>query len=751
MLNEITKFFYKKKGIAILVTLLWSLVCRGQSDSSGVRLLLDKARTYYDSEWNYTNKKKVDSALLYIRQALNVCAKNNFPKLLSACQSAMGEYLFRCNNNTYADESFSNAIITARNSHDSTLEAATWFDYAERTPPLDSFFAKKEFRHRCGVAIFAALKDKLNVIVGLQAIARDLLDQGKTVCAARELKALIPVQQSTNGYRMADTDLILAEIESKWGDYNNAIAQDMMALKYVFQRDDPFLESKIYWHLGQCYTELGQPEKSLDFYLKGSEVMKSIPNKNIHQQFYSYFLLRGVVRAMIALKTPEQARRYLLKSNRGLSPNSDFAKQYVSSALGDCFNAMGKYGLAEEQYLQSVSMAWHNGRPNDARDEYLQMAEMNVRSSQYRKAASYLGSFLSMGQPDIDAVKSLKIEQLWFKIDSAAGNFLLALKHFQQFKHINDSIFSERKSRQLEELEVQYQTSEEEKNILVLQNTEKLQRSELEKAYVNRIYILIGLLAILLILGFVYHAYRTKQRNNKVLESQKEEIKQQNISLQLVVDEKEYLLQEKGALLNEKERLFKEIHHRVKNNFQIVIALLYSQSAYLTDENAKYAMKQSQQRVYSIALIHQKLYQSENIDFVDMKEYVEELVTYMSDCLNIEGKNTVISSEVASEKMHLSKAIPAGLIINEAVTNAVKHGFFGNKEGLIFVRFGNDRGICRLSISDNGRGFPPEYDPYSAKSLGMTLLRGFSEQLDGKLVIGNSGGVSLVLTFKNEF
>jgi len=138
------------------------------------------------------------------------------------------------------------------------------------------------------------------------------------------------------------------------------------------------------------------------------------------------------------------------------------------------------------------------------------------------------------------------------------------------------------------------------------------------------------------------------------------------------------------------------------------------------------------------------------MDFIDMKGYVEELIGYMLDCLDMEGKHIVVSSDVDFRYLHLSKAIPVGLIINEAVTNSVKHGFTGRSDGRIAIRFTCEEALCELTISDNGRGFPAGYDPHTGRSLGMTLLQGFSEQLEGSLSISNSNGASLKVIFKNK-
>ena len=233
--------------------------------------------------------------------------------------------------------------------------------------------------------------------------------------------------------------------------------------------------------------------------------------------------------------------------------------------------------------------------------------------------------------------------------------------------------------------------------------------------------------------------YRIKKRNNLQLEAQQTIINNKNKVLNKLVDDKD-------GLLKEKEWLLKEIHHRVKNNLQIVISLLNSQSAYLNDAEALEALRGSQHRMQSISLIHQKLYQSENLAYIDMKEYICDLIEFLKQSFDIR-KNIEINTEVNLIELDVSQAVPLGLILNEAITNAIKYAFTGLDYGQIIINFfENETGLLTLTIQDNGKGLPQDFDIMNCGSLGMNLIRGLSKQLNGKLLIDSSNGLKLQVT-----
>jgi two-component sensor histidine kinase len=192
------------------------------------------------------------------------------------------------------------------------------------------------------------------------------------------------------------------------------------------------------------------------------------------------------------------------------------------------------------------------------------------------------------------------------------------------------------------------------------------------------------------------------------------------------------------------------VHHRVKNNLQVVMSLLNSQAACLQDDNALSAIRESQQRVYAISLIHQNLYKSDNIARIEMPAYVREVVEYLIDSFGA-GDHVRYQASIEPVGIDLTVAVPLGLIINEAVTNSLKYAFPGGRPGLIAVTLAEaDEQHFLLTVADNGIGLGEDFDFSGCRTLGMILMKGLSRQLRGTFKLESADGLTIRVLFSNS-
>jgi len=199
--------------------------------------------------------------------------------------------------------------------------------------------------------------------------------------------------------------------------------------------------------------------------------------------------------------------------------------------------------------------------------------------------------------------------------------------------------------------------------------------------------------------------------------------------------------------LEEKEVLIREIHHRVKNNMQIVSSLLRLQSQNIEDKKYKDMFIESQNRVYSMALIHEKLYQSESLAQINFKDYIDGIVTNIIEYHRIKS-NIRIDSNIENISMKIDYAVPVGLIINELLTNSFKYAFPDGRQGKIQISLKSDNNNIQLSISDDGIGIPKELDIRNTKSLGLYLVTALAEgQLHGKIILNRERGTEFQISF----
>ena len=200
------------------------------------------------------------------------------------------------------------------------------------------------------------------------------------------------------------------------------------------------------------------------------------------------------------------------------------------------------------------------------------------------------------------------------------------------------------------------------------------------------------------------------------------------------------------ASLKEKEVLLKEIHHRVKNNLQIIYSLLRLQSGYIKDKQALEIFKDSQNRVRAMALIHENLYQTKDLAKIEFSEYIRKLTNNLIRCYNI--NNIHINTNVEKLFLKIDTAIPCGLIINELISNAMKHAFKNGDKGEIYVEFITlQAGKYSLSVSDNGVGTKENISSLKKQSLGLELVWNLVEQLEGTIVYSSKLGTSFRITF----
>lgn len=201
------------------------------------------------------------------------------------------------------------------------------------------------------------------------------------------------------------------------------------------------------------------------------------------------------------------------------------------------------------------------------------------------------------------------------------------------------------------------------------------------------------------------------------------------------------------ASLKEKEILLKEIHHRVKNNLQIISSLLDLQSDHTQDRQALEMFKESRGRVRSMALIHERLYRSPDLARVNFAEYVQQLAQDLYSIYKVSDDDISLHVKVAVSPLPLDMAVHCGLLLNELLSNCLKHGFKDAQQGWIRVTL-HDEGLNNvLTVADNGIGFPPDFDFRHTTSFGLQLVTTLVEQLKGKIELGNSSGTVVIITF----
>jgi len=200
--------------------------------------------------------------------------------------------------------------------------------------------------------------------------------------------------------------------------------------------------------------------------------------------------------------------------------------------------------------------------------------------------------------------------------------------------------------------------------------------------------------------------------------------------------------------LAEKEVLLREIHHRVKNNMQVMISLLSLQAQSSSDPEVVNLLKESQNRIRTMAIVHEKLYRSNDLAHIDFSEYIESLSVHLFQFFSVEPRRVGLLRETEAIPLDINNAIPCGLILNELLSNALKYAFPDGRQGLITVGFRRRPGaLLEISVRDNGIGFPAGLDFRRTSSLGLQLVNMLAGQLDGTLELSRDGGTEFRIVF----
>jgi two-component sensor histidine kinase len=461
----------------------------------------------------------------------------------------------------------------------------------------------------------------------------------------------------------------------------------------------------------------------------------------LNEAMYIHYL-RKLTDSMIRENKAAQALVFAAKSIARLKTLADDQQLNVADIYGSCYLALGKYKKAEPYIGQMKELFYKLEKSRRYANKpmwvyyYGKIIDFYILCKQYKKAEFYLKEANDIPESAFTTLNRSAFQLYYFKVDSAASRNISAIKHYELYKTFADSVSNAEKVKKINELDIKYKAGQKDWSIAELKLKNVAQNASIEQTRFQRNITFAGITAFMIISGLAYNGYRNKKRSNWILETKQTELNSQNSNLQ--------------SLLIEKDWLLKEVHHRVKNNLQIVMSLLSSQSTYLENTAAIEAIRESQNRVQAISLIHQKLYKSNNVASINMPAYVADLLEYLADSFDTRKRYITFEQIIEPFNLDLGQAVPIGLILNESVTNAIKYAF-GDKGGQIIIALQliKDETLL-LTIADDGKGFPATFDPQNTTTLGMEMMKALSKQLGGEFKITNNFGVRISIEFQIE-
>ncbi|MFK5889465.1 MAG: histidine kinase dimerization/phosphoacceptor domain -containing protein [Flavobacteriaceae bacterium] len=494
----------------------------------------------------------------------------------------------------------------------------------------------------------------------------------------------------------------LAKIYLATENYTEAILQYKKLVKIAKHKNDFHFESGAYNNIGLVYLRTHKPDSAIIYFNK----------------------------SLIAWKNKLEDISYM-------STRDSAFFDIVRSNIGQAYNVKGEYKKA----IPLIQNALETSKINKE-VEWI-VSNLNSLSLSYfglrkpKKALALLDSATCLIEMHNSISAQRDTYQNKVKMYESLGDTKNAYTFYKKLVTYNSSMDSIGKLNRITILEIVYEVEQKNRQIdnqqaLVIKAevSAKLQKSKQR-------FLIIGLFLMLaIVINLLWNNYQ-KRKRSKSLKEKNKQIEEQNNTIEKV--------------LVEKETLLKEIHHRVKNNLQLISGMLELQSSKINDDAVNEIMEQGQNRIKSMALIHQQLYESEDLGKIDFRKYVTQLTNDIKVMVNDPNKDIDIVLDIIDFSLDLDTAVPMGLIINELVLNAFKHGFLNIEKGTVTIglkAFENE--YYQLTVSDNGTGLPANFDLNNTNSLGLQLVKGLSRQIGGNCEFKNGNGTTVLIKFRND-
>lgn len=489
--------------------------------------------------------------------------------------------------------------------------------------------------------------------------------------------------------------------------------------------------------LGTMYTTTNQYDKAIQYYLKSIEAAERWDN-----QEGIILTQENITSIHLSLKNYDSALKTISETyKKSLLVNNNIRTASVLKLYGDTELALGKEQEALAKYREAIDIFIKNDDKSALAEAYMSLGNFYFQQKKLEEANIYyqkceeLSGFLSpvcyadfyaqsgsfyIAQKKIpQALKALNISlakaellglkdiakkcHLYFAdIKTQQHQFETAAQHLRIAQQLSDSLYAQNKSKIYTEAQLKFDL---EKRDIQIESQQKALTDSL------RIHSILGflLLMVILLLFFVWRQMKAKLN-----------------AMQHV------------------ELLMKELHHRVKNNLQTVTSIMRLQARHISDPSVSAVLAESRSRLEAIAMIHQQLYRSENVQVVNFKLFLEDLIEKLRFAYGMQDKPFKSSIEIEKELINVDLALPLGLIINELLTNSFKYAYSKVEEPNLTIQLNMDK----LYYADNGKGLPENFTPDKTQSFGVQLISSLANQIRGKFKFGNNNGMYFNLVLR---
>jgi len=545
----------------------------------------------------------------------------------------------------------------------------------------------------------------------------------------------------------------LGSVYFRLGMYDESMSNYLNSLSIREETNDPKLYSTLN-NLGNIYVRLSDYEKALEMYQRSLEYKRKA---GINTQS----TLNNIGNIYIQRNDYENALRYLSEALKINEENED--EKRIATSLNNIaivYEEEGKIDEALYNYQKALELKQKVGDTYGYANTSKNLGNIFLVKKDYKQADFYLQETLEIAKK-IKARDIIKdVYELMSKRYYEINNYENAYLYKRYCSSIGDSLFNEETSDKIAQYRTNFTIEKtlREKEILVKDN--QIYKLQLQKDRSYKIILFLLVLLLIVIAIFLFHNNNKNNKLNELLEETNEDLEEKvtlrtselietNQNLRKEIKVRKETEDKLTSSIDEKDVMLKEIQHRVKNNLQIISSILNIQSKSSRNKESINMFTNTYNQIMSMSLVQEQLYLSDDLALVDFNHYVRSLISNIYGAYKI--KHSRIKSIINVNDIHLNinTAIPCGLLINEIVTNAIKHGFNGNKKGEIVINMEEDENnYYHLEISNNGKGLPDKINYKKPESTGMEIIRIMIIQLSADVEIKKENGVLYKFKFK---
>lgn len=491
------------------------------------------------------------------------------------------------------------------------------------------------------------------------------------------------------------------------GLYDKALA-DALDLLTILEDGLPNRRlASCYSSVAFIYEKTGDLKKALEYHNKALDIRKKIKSKKGEGLSYN-----SIGETYTALGLYDSALRNL---NRSLTIKNEQGDRNGSSStlnnIGEALIYTGNLLEAEEHLNESLKIKRDFNDRADMVVTLNNLAKVKLAQNKLKDAERLLLEGENLAR-ETQSLENLRENlELSIRVQKAKGDIQKVIKLADELLLIRDSLLNVEKARSIRAVAIEYETEKVEQKLLLLEEKDKVSQAEIKTRQTQVRALIAGTILLMILAAIIYHYFRMVRRNKAKVDT-----------------------------------LLKELHHRVKNNLQMLSSILSLQAQKLTDESAIQVVKSNEGRINAMALIHKKLYKDDKDRNINIKEYITELIQYLVYAYGYNETGMKLNLSIEDIQLDVDKAIPLGLVLNEIISNAFKHAYAheDNPELLVSLRHHSNSDI-QIQIADNGSGIGPDVGKSPDAKFGVTMVNRLIKELKGSYEVNCDTGTKYTL------